>query len=74
MCVGPHITYTKALKAFKLTGVSGAYWKGDKDNKMLTRINGIAFRSKEELAEWERCARRRRSATTARSARRWRSS
>ncbi|MCH4054164.1 MAG: threonine--tRNA ligase [Atopobiaceae bacterium] len=54
MCVGPHLTYTKGLKAFKLTGVSGAYWKGDKDNTMLTRINGIAFRSKEELAEWER--------------------
>ena len=49
MCVGPHITYTKALKAFKLTAVSGAYWKGDKNNKMLTRINGIAFASKEEL-------------------------
>ncbi|ACV22656.1 Threonine--tRNA ligase [Slackia heliotrinireducens] len=54
MCVGPHILYTKALKAFKLTAVSGAYWKGDKDNKMLTRINGIAFASKEELAEYER--------------------
>ena len=49
MCVGPHICYTKGLKAFKLTGVSGAYWKGDKDNKMLTRINGIAFPTKEEL-------------------------
>ncbi|WP_350454076.1 threonine--tRNA ligase [Slackia heliotrinireducens] len=54
MCVGPHILYTKALKAFKLTAVSGAYWKGDKDNKMLTRINGIAFATKEELAEYER--------------------
>ncbi|WP_028264075.1 threonine--tRNA ligase [Atopobium fossor] len=53
MCVGPHIMYTKALKAFKLTGVSGAYWKGDKDNKMLTRINGVAFRSKEELVQYE---------------------
>ena len=51
MCVGPHICYTKALKAFKLTAVSGAYWRGDKDNKMLTRINGIAFASKEELDE-----------------------
>ncbi len=51
MCVGPHICYTKALKAFKLTGVSGAYWKGDKNNKMLTRINGIAFATKEELDE-----------------------
>ena len=53
MCVGPHILYTKALKAFKLTATSGAYWKGDKDNKMLTRINGIAFETKEELAEYE---------------------
>ncbi|MFR6633545.1 MAG: threonine--tRNA ligase, partial [Atopobiaceae bacterium] len=51
MCVGPHLTYTKALKAFKLTGVSGAYWKGDKNNKMLTRINGIAFATKDELDE-----------------------
>ena len=54
MCVGPHILYTKALKAFKLTATSGAYWKGDKDNKMLTRINGIAFPTKAELAEYER--------------------
>ena len=51
MCIGPHLTYTKALKAFKLTGVSGAYWKGDKNNKMLTRINGIAFATKDELDE-----------------------
>ena len=49
MCVGPHVMYTKAVKAFKLTQVSGAYWKGDKSNKMLTRINGIAFASQEEL-------------------------
>ena len=49
MCVGPHLMYTKALKAFKLTGVSGAYWKNDAKNKMLTRINGIAFPSKAEL-------------------------
>lgn len=54
MCVGPHILYTKALKAFKLTGVSGAYWKGDKNNKMLTRVYGTAFRNKEQLAEHER--------------------
>ena len=51
MCVGPHICYTKALKAFKLTAVSGAYWKNDASNKMLTRINGVAFRTKEEMAE-----------------------
>ena len=49
MCVGPHLTYTKALKAFKLTGVSGAYWKADASNKMLTRVNGTAFATKEEL-------------------------
>ena len=51
MCVGPHLTYTKALKAFKLTGVSGAYWKADKNNKMLVRVNGTAFATKEELDE-----------------------
>ena len=50
MCVGPHLCYTKALKAFKLTQVSGAYWKNDRNNKMLTRINGTAFASKDELA------------------------
>lgn len=49
MCVGPHLTYTKALKAFKLTGVSGAYWKADAANKMLTRVNGTAFATKDEL-------------------------
>lgn len=49
MCVGPHLTYTKGLKAFKVTQQSGAYWKGDKKNKMLTRINGIAFRTQDEL-------------------------
>ena len=54
MCVGPHITYTKALKAFKVTQQSGAYWKNDKNNKMLTRINGIAFRSQAELDEYEK--------------------
>lgn len=49
MCRGPHITHTKALKAFKLTGVSGAYWKNDSNNKMLTRIYGTAFFSQNEL-------------------------
>ncbi len=51
MCTGPHLCYTKALKAFKITQQSGAYWKNDKDNKMLTRINGIAFRTQAELDE-----------------------
>ncbi len=54
MCTGPHICYTKALKAFKLTQQSGAYWKNDKDNKMLTRINGIAFRTQAELDDYLR--------------------
>jgi len=54
MCVGPHLTYTKALKAFKITQQSGAYWKNDRENKMLTRINGVAFRTAEELAEYEK--------------------
>ena len=49
MCLGPHLTYTKALKAFKVTQQSGAYWKDDSRNKMLTRINGTAFRTAEEL-------------------------
>ena len=49
MCLGPHLLYTKALKAFKVTQQSGAYWKDNKDNKMLTRINGVAFRTAEEL-------------------------
>ncbi len=51
MCRGPHITYTKALKAFKLTSISGAYWKNDSNNKMLTRINGTAFATQAELDE-----------------------
>ena len=52
MCVGPHLCYTKALKAFKLTQLSGAYWKNDKDNIMLTRIGGIAFRNQDELSAY----------------------
>ncbi len=54
MCVGPHITYTKNLKAFKITGQSGAYWKNDASRKMLTRINGVAFATHDELAEYEK--------------------
>ncbi len=52
MCVGPHLTSTQSLKAFKLTGLSGAYWKNDSKNKMLTRINGTAFASAKELDEY----------------------
>ena len=54
MCVGPHLTYTKALKAFKLTQLSGAYWKNDKNNIMLTRIGGTAFRTREEMEEYNK--------------------
>ncbi len=54
MCAGPHLTYTKALKAFKLTSVSGAYWRNNSENKMLTRINGTAFATAEELEEFIR--------------------
>ena len=52
MCVGPHLCYTKALKALKITQQSGAYWRGDKNNRMLTRINGIAFKNQAELEEY----------------------
>lgn len=52
MCVGPHLAYTKALKAFKLLQISGAYWKGDVNNQMLQRVNGVAFASKEELENY----------------------
>ena len=51
MCTGPHLCYTKALKAFKLMGQSGAYWKNDRNNKMLTRIKGTAFKTQPELEE-----------------------
>ena len=49
LCAGPHVRYTKQIKAFKLTSVSGAYWHGDEKNKMLTRIYGISFPKKEDL-------------------------
>lgn len=51
LCVGPHLLYTKAIKAFKLLTVAGAYWRGDEKNKMLTRIYGTAFENKEALEE-----------------------
>lgn len=49
LCTGPHVTSTKYVNHFKLTKVAGAYWKGDSNNKMLQRIYGVAFASKEEL-------------------------
>ena len=49
LCRGPHIPGTGAIKAIKLTSVSGAYWKGDEKNKMLTRIYGVTYPNKNEL-------------------------
>ncbi len=52
LCAGPHALYTKAVKAFKLTSIAGAYWRGDEHNKMLTRIYGTAWESKEDLEKY----------------------
>ena len=49
LCAGPHLFATGAVKAFKLTQCTGAYWKGDQKNKMLQRVYGTAFPSKDEL-------------------------
>jgi len=51
LCRGPHGPGTKRIKAFKLTSVAGAYWRGDASRQMLTRIYGTAFLSKEDLDE-----------------------
>ena len=51
LCAGPHLMNTKAVKFFKLTSSSGAYWRGNSDNKMLTRIYGTAFTKKADLEE-----------------------
>ena len=50
LCAGPHVKYTSKVKAYKLLSATGAYWRGDEKNKMLTRIYGTAFETKEELA------------------------
>ncbi len=52
LCAGPHALYTKAIKAYKLTSIAGAYWRGSEKNKMLTRIYGTAFQDKEKLEEY----------------------
>jgi threonyl-tRNA synthetase len=49
LCRGPHLQDSKPIKAFKLTGLAGAYWRGDEHNKQLTRIYGTAFYSQEDL-------------------------
>ena len=52
LCRGPHLPSTGKIKAFKLTSITGAYWRGDEKNKMLTRIYGTAFEKKAELDEY----------------------
>ncbi|MFQ9977340.1 threonine--tRNA ligase [Clostridium cadaveris] len=52
LCAGPHLMSTKPIKAFKLTQVAGAYWKGSEKNKMLTRIYGTAFTKASDLEEF----------------------
>ena len=52
LCRGPHVDSTKEIGAVKLTKTAGAYWRGDEKNKMLTRIYGTAFETKEELQEY----------------------
>lgn len=52
LCAGPHLMSTKAVKAFKLTSLAGAYWRGNEKNKMLTRIYGVAYPKKAQLDEY----------------------
>ena len=52
LCAGPHLMSTKGIKAFKLTSIAGAYWRGSEKNKMLTRIYGTAFAKKEDLESY----------------------
>ncbi|MBR2543439.1 threonine--tRNA ligase [Candidatus Saccharibacteria bacterium] len=52
LCKGPHVNDVKAIGAFKLSHIAGAYWRGDEKREMLTRIYGLAFETKEELEEY----------------------
>jgi threonyl-tRNA synthetase len=52
LCRGPHVNSTGEIKAFKLTSIAGAYWRGDEHNAMLQRIYGVAFGSQKELDEY----------------------
>ncbi|HEU5054179.1 MAG TPA: threonine--tRNA ligase [Hanamia sp.] len=54
LCRGPHIPSTGFIKGIKLTGIAGAYWKGDEKNQMLTRIYGVTFPNQKELDEYIR--------------------
>jgi threonyl-tRNA synthetase len=52
LCAGPHLNHTGMVKAFKLTGLAGAYWRGDEHNMMLQRIYGTAFPSRDRLEQY----------------------
>jgi len=52
LCRGPHVNYSKKIKAVKLLKIAGAYWRGNEKNKMLQRIYGVSFPSKEKLEEY----------------------
>lgn len=52
LCAGPHVSNTCLIKAFKLTSVAGAYWRGNEKNKMLTRIYGTSFPKQSELNDY----------------------
>ena len=52
LCAGPHLMSTKPIKAFKLISSSGAYWRGDENNKMLTRVYGTSFTKKKDLDDY----------------------
>ncbi|MBT4850398.1 threonine--tRNA ligase [Candidatus Parcubacteria bacterium] len=54
LCAGPHVEFSTEInpKAFKLTSTAGAYWRGDENRQMLTRVYGVAFENKEELDEY----------------------
>ena len=49
LCAGPHLRYTSGVKAYKLLSITGAYWRGNEKNKMLRRIYGTAFKTRDEL-------------------------
>ena len=71
LCAGPHVMRTGNIGAFKLTTVASAYYKGDEKNPQLQRIYGTAFKNKTELDAYFAMLEEAKSATTARSARRW---
>ncbi|HNG13665.1 MAG TPA: threonine--tRNA ligase, partial [Saprospiraceae bacterium] len=52
LCRGPHIPHTGLIKSIKLTNISGAYWKGDEKNKVLTRVYGVTFPNQQEMDEY----------------------